>query len=142
VSRPPVAHTHLAIDAARVGAAVEIEPGRRAVARLRLRPEMAADERGLVHGGFVFGLADYAAMLAVDEPWVVLAGAEVSFVAPAVVGQTLEAVAEVETVEGRRRRVRVRVARGADEILHGTFRCVVPEAHVLDRAARAARPAR
>jgi acyl-coenzyme A thioesterase PaaI-like protein len=33
--------------------------------------EMAADSRGLVHGGFTFGLTDHAAMLAVNEPTVV-----------------------------------------------------------------------
>lgn len=32
---------------------------------------MAADEYRLVHGGFIFGLADYAVMLAINEPTVV-----------------------------------------------------------------------
>jgi acyl-coenzyme A thioesterase PaaI-like protein len=43
---------------------------------------MAADQRGLVHGGFTFGLADYAAMVAVNDPNVVLGAAEVRFLAP------------------------------------------------------------
>jgi len=43
---------------------------------------MAADARGLVHGGFTFGLADYAAMLAVNEPTVVLASAQTKLITP------------------------------------------------------------
>ena len=132
MTAPPQPRTHLAIDRRWVGEPVELAAGERAVARLALHDGMAADERGLVHGGFVFGLADYAAMLAVDDPLVVLAGAEVRFVRPCVVGETLEAVAEVESSEGRRRTVRVRVLRGAEEILSGSFRCFVPERHVLE----------
>lgn len=95
---------------------------------------MRADEHGLVHGGFVFGLADHAAMLAVDEPTVVLAAAEVRFTAPVEVGERLEAHAEVEWSEGRKRRVAVTVRRAAaagEAVLTGSFECYVPEQHVL-----------
>ncbi len=73
---------------------------------------MAADERGLVHGGFVFGLADYAAMLAVNHPNVVLASAEVRFLKPVVVGERLVAEAWVEETDGRKSRVQVEVRAG------------------------------
>ncbi|RMD86986.1 MAG: thioesterase, partial [Alphaproteobacteria bacterium] len=53
--------THLAISPRLVGVPVSIEDGM-ATARLVTTAEMAADEVGLVHGGFVFGLADYAGM--------------------------------------------------------------------------------
>jgi acyl-coenzyme A thioesterase PaaI-like protein len=43
---------------------------------------MVVDAHGLVHGGFVFGLADYAAMLAVNDPNVVLGAAEARFLKP------------------------------------------------------------
>ena len=49
-------------------ATVRPSPSNRAVAALTTDPEMAADDRGLVHGSFTFGLADYAAMLAVNDP--------------------------------------------------------------------------
>ena len=39
-------------------------------------PVMSADDRGLTHGGFYFGMADYAAMLAVNDPNVVLGSAD------------------------------------------------------------------
>jgi acyl-coenzyme A thioesterase PaaI-like protein len=48
---------------------------------------MAVDDRGLVHGGFVFGLADHAAMLAVNDPNVVLGAASTRFLKPVRVGE-------------------------------------------------------
>ena len=48
---------------------------------------MAADGRGLVHGGFTFGLADFAAMCAVNDPNVVLGAATCKFLAPVQVGR-------------------------------------------------------
>ncbi len=68
--------THRRLDPRLCGAPVEVADGRADVALIP-GPEMAADDSGLVHGGFVFGLADHAAMLAVNQPNVVLAGAEV-----------------------------------------------------------------
>lgn len=126
------ARTHLAIDARLVGVAEEIAPGR-AVVSLVATPAMAADERGLVHGGFVFGLADYAAMLAVNEPLVVLAAAECRFLAPAAVGDRLVATAERLSVAGRRHAVRVEVARAATTLFEGSFDAAVPGTHVLAR---------
>lgn len=94
---------------------------------------MAVDDRALVHGGFVFGLADYAAMLAVDDPNVVLGSADVRFLKPVVVGEPLVAEAVVESEAGKKRAVRVVVTRGADEVLTGTFTCYVLEHHVLEK---------
>ena len=65
-------------------------------------PEMAVDAAGLVHGGFVFGLADHAAMLAVNDPYVVLGSAAVRFLRPVRVGERLIA----EARRGDRRDVR------------------------------------
>jgi acyl-coenzyme A thioesterase PaaI-like protein len=102
---------------------------------LETSDEMCADERGLIHGGFVFGLADYAAMLAINEPNVVLGSAETRFLSPVVVGESLHATARVLSVDGKRHRVEVHVARqsGAQErVFEGTFVCFVPTQHVLD----------
>lgn len=94
-------------------------------------PEMAADEAGLVHGGFVFGLADYAAMLAVNHPHVVLAGATVRLYKPVAVGERLVAEAEVGETSGRRAKVTVEVLRGGEVVMSGTFDCATLEHHVL-----------
>jgi acyl-coenzyme A thioesterase PaaI-like protein len=129
----PAPATHLAIDRRLCGRPLELAPGRARV-ELTTVPEMAADERGLVHGGFVFGCADYAAMLAVGHPLVVLAGAEVRYLAPVAVGETVTAEARVTAEEGRRVEVEVTVERGGAAVFTGAFRCAVPARHVLDRA--------
>ncbi len=123
--------THEKISPALCGRPLELRDGFARVV-LDLTPEMAADDRGLVHGGFTFGLADYAAMLAVNEPTVVLASAETKFLAPTVVGDRLEADATVERVDGRKRSVTVTVRRAGAPVMEGQFLAVVPDRHILD----------
>jgi len=123
-------NTHLSIDRRLCGEPLELGEGTARVALFAL-PEMAVDDRGLVHGGFVFGLADYAAMLAVNDPHVVLAGADVRFLMPVVVGEQLVAEAWVEETDGRKSRVRVEVVRDGDTVMSGDFRCVTLARHVL-----------
>lgn len=132
--------THEAIDRRLCGEPVEIEAGR---ARLRVTTgsEMAADAHGLVHGGFVFGLADHAAMLAVNHPHVVLGKAEMRFLAPVTVGEELVAEARVGKRDGAKIPVSVEVRRregqegnGDGELVAtGELVCFTPERHVLDR---------
>lgn len=122
--------THLAISPRWVGEMVEIAPGR-VVARLVTDPEMCADSQGLVHGGFAFGLADYAAMLAVNEPTVVLGAAESRFLAPVRCGEVLLATAEVVESSGRRNKVRCTVVTDRP-VLEATFTCFVLDRHVLE----------
>jgi uncharacterized protein (TIGR00369 family) len=125
---PP--QTHLAVSPRLVGTPVEVADG---AARVELTtvPEMAADEQGLVHGGFVFGLADYAAMLAVNHPHVVLGSSEVRFLKPVRVGERLAASAEIVERTGKKIRVQATVRRGEEEVLTGSFLCFTPERHVL-----------
>jgi uncharacterized protein (TIGR00369 family) len=123
-------NTHPSIDRRLCGEPIELGEGTARVA-LTAVPEMAVDARGLVHGGFVFGLADYAAMLAVNDPHVVLAGAEVRFLKPVVVGEQLMAEAWVEEGEGRKSKVRVEVFRDGEAVMSGDFRCVTLAQHVL-----------
>jgi acyl-coenzyme A thioesterase PaaI-like protein len=124
--------THLAISPVLVGEPMEIGSGT-AVARLETRREMCADERGLVHGGFTFGLADYAAMLAVNDPYVVLGGAEMKFLAPVRCGEILIARAEVREERGKKRLVECRVFVGERPVFEGMFACFVLGGHVLDQ---------
>lgn len=123
--------THRAIDARLVGVVEGLGEGTSRV-HLTCLPEMAADDRGLVHGGFTFGLADYAAMVAVNDPNVVLGAAEVRFLAPVRVGQRAVAQARVEEVKGRKRAVSVAVEADGVKVLEGTFTAFVLDRHVLD----------
>jgi len=129
---PDPIHTHRALDRTLCGKPVSVAPGTAEVA-LVATAKMAADERGLVHGGFVFGLADHAAMLAVNEPNVVLVRSEVRFVAPVAVGDRLIARAHVEAPGpgGTRPVVAAEVRVGEKTVFEGTFHCAVPSRHVL-----------
>ena len=92
---------------------------------------MAVDETGLVHGGFLFGLADYAAMIAVNHPNVVLGASEVRFLKPVKVGDVVVAEGRVTEVSGKKQIVSVNVVNGGAEVFKGEFTCIVPDAHVL-----------
>ena len=127
--------THERIAPQLCGTPVELTAGRARVT-LDVTAEMAADARGLAHGGFTFGLADYAAMLAVNEPTVVLAGATLKFLGPEVVGDRVEAEAAVERSEGKKRWVKVVVRRGGQPMLEGELFAVVPDRHILDAGGR------
>lgn len=124
--------THERIAPHLCGRPVELDDGRARVV-LEATAEMAADARGLVHGGFTFGLADYAAMLAVNEPTVVLATARLTFLGPVVVGDRVEAEAAVERREGKKRWVKVVVRRAGVAVLEGELLAVVPDTHILAR---------
>lgn len=124
--------THQAIDPALCGRPISVEQGHSRVS-LSTTQNMAADDTGLVHGGFVFGLADYAAMIAVNHPNVVLGAAEVKFLKPVRTQQTLIAEARVEEVQGKKHWVAVSVTLQDDgeSVFQGMFTCFVLEKHVL-----------
>lgn len=123
--------THLKINPELCGEVVKLEVGR-AVVELVATPAMAADERGLVHGGFVFGLADYAAMLAVNDPNVVLGAAQARFLVPVAVEQTIVGYAEVGEEKGKKRTVEAYAMVGDVEVFRATFTAFVLEQHVFD----------
>lgn len=122
--------THEHIDRSLCGEPVAIGEGTSEV-RLGCASRMAADASGLVHGGFIFGMADYAAMLAVNHPNVVLGGAETRFLKPSRTGDVLIAKAQDQTPQERKHIVKVDVFSDEDVVFTGTFTCFVPKQHVL-----------
>lgn len=122
--------THLKISQTLCGTPVEVKKGMSRVA-LPATEEMAADDMGLVHGGFVFGLADYAAMIAVNHPNVVLGGADIKFLKPVRVGETVIAEASVIEEKGKKQVVRVTAASGNVRVFEGELTCFVLDQHVL-----------
>ena len=78
-------NTHLNINTALCGKVTKLEANYAEVL-LHTTQQMSADEQGLVHGGFIFAAADYAAMSAVNDPYVVLGASASKFVAPVKVG--------------------------------------------------------
>ena len=123
--------THLGIDADLVGTPQSVGDGQ-AVVSLVGRPDMRADDRDLVHGGFTFGLADYAAMLAVNDPNVVLGAASTRFLAPVRVGESMVATATCRGSRGRKHTVEVTVQVDGRDVMTGEFTCFVLDRHVLD----------
>ena len=123
--------THRLASMCLVGEVVELKDGYSRV-RLECGPEMAVDEKGLIHGGFTFGCADLAAMVAVNHPNVVLGRAEVNFTKPVQVGDTIEAEARVVKISGKKHVVDVVVRKEDVTVLDGRFYCYVLEKHVLD----------
>lgn len=125
-------HTHLGLNPALCGEVVACGPGVATVV-LSTSPVMVADAEGLVHGGFVFGAADHAAMVAVNDPNVVLGAAESRFTAPVRVGATVVCEARVTGEKGRKRSVNVRCLVGEDAVMEGVFTAFVLDAHVLSQ---------
>jgi acyl-coenzyme A thioesterase PaaI-like protein len=123
--------THQSIDAELCGNPIELKTNSSKIEFIATQ-RMAADQSGLVHGGFIFGLADYAAMLAVNDPNVVLGSAEVKFIKPVKVNESLLAEAKVISSEGMKHIVNVWVKRETDTVFTGEFICFVLKKHVLD----------
>ncbi len=122
--------THPKIHLGLCGVPVAMSKGHARV-ELLTTPEMGVDDRGLVHGGFVFGLVDHAAMLAVNDPLVVLGSAETRFLAPVKVGDLVIATATRREQVGRKHLIDVEARVGDQVVLTGTLTTFVLKEHVL-----------
>jgi len=122
--------THQRIDQSLCGTLVELRPG---FARVELETsrDMVVDEMGLVHGGFTFAAADFAAMAAVNDPNVVLVSSECRFLSPVKVGDTVVFEAKELYKEARKRNIHVVGYFEDIKVFEGEFMAVVLERHVL-----------
>ncbi|MBF0100876.1 MAG: thioesterase [Desulfobacterales bacterium] len=125
--------THQCIDQRLCGRSIELIKDQSRI-EFVAQPDMAADETGLVHGGFIFGLADYAAMLAVNHPNVVLGSAQVKFIQPVRVGDALISEATVTQASGKKKTVHVIVKKEDQLVFEGELICFTLEKHVLSQA--------
>lgn len=94
-------------------------------------PEMIADDVGLIHGGFIFNAADYAAMLAVNEKNVVLVASDCQFLSPVKYHDEVNVIAKVRHKEGRKRNVHVTAFVLDIKVFEGEFKTVITDRHVL-----------
>ena len=124
-------NTHLKINQGLCGTPVELGEGY-AVVSLEAKENMVADEKGLIHGGFIFGLADYASMLAVNHPNVVLAKAEVKFLKPVKLGDVMTSYAKIQKIDNNKYNVEAFVNVNDIKVFEGVFLCVVTPKHVLE----------
>lgn len=123
--------THQGINSEFCGKPLAVNEGYSRVELLTTQ-HMAVDAKGLVHGGFIFGLADYAAMIAVNHPNVVLGSAEVKFIKPVSVGERVVAEAKVDFIENTKSKVYVSATRNDEKVFDGVFICFNLDKHVLD----------
>ena len=124
--------THESIDEKYSGKCIDLIPGKRSIVTLKTEDFMRADNKGLIHGGFTFSLADYATMIAVNHPNVVLVNANVKFTSPVRVGDVLIAKAHVYRKSGNKYFVEVSIQRNEKTVFVGKFKCLTLKFHVLD----------
>ncbi len=125
-----VQKTHLKINSKLCGEVVKLARGYAKIA-LHTDSKMVADEEGLIHGGFIFGAADFAAMCAVNDPNVVLTGSSCRFLAPSAKGDVIEFEATVSEQEAVKAVVEVvGHCRGRD-VFTGSFKTYITKEHVL-----------
>lgn len=122
--------THLKLDKQLSGEVVALKKGYAKI-KLKTSMNMAADDEGLVHGGFLFCAADFAAMAAVNDPFVVLAKSETRFLAPVEVGDIVFLEGEIIEDTGRKQSVEVVGIVEDKKVFTGTFYTAVLQNHVL-----------
>jgi len=125
-----IIQTHERINQNLSGEVIKIESGYVEL-RLTTTLEMLADDVGLIHGGFIFAAADYAAMLAVNERNVVLVASDCQFLSPVKLHDEVNVIARVRNKEGRKRNVHVEAFVHEIKVFEGEFKTVITEKHVL-----------
>ena len=125
--------THLLASKKLIGSVLSIE-NNSATVKLTITNEMIVDTYNLSHGGFVFGLADYSAMLAINKPTVVLGKATTKFLKPVVLNDEVTAVATVIGNSNEKKiTVSVVVKNQKNEfVFEGEFVCFVLDKHILE----------
>ncbi len=129
-AEPILVKTHELINNELNGEIIKLEVGYVEV-RLTTTSEMVADDIGLIHGGFIFSAADYAAMLAVNEKNVVLVGSECQFLSPVKFHDEVNFVAKVRHKDGKKRNVHVEAHVLDIKVFEGEFKTVITDKHVL-----------
>ena len=123
-------NTHLHINTSLCGKVTKLQENYAEVL-LYTSQQMVADSQGLVHGGFIFGAADYAAMSAVNDPYVVLGASSSKFIAPVKVGDAVLCKASVVNTQGRKSGVEVEAFVNGKLVFEGSFTTFVLSSHVL-----------
>ena len=123
-------NTHLNINTSLCGKVTKLDSNYAEVL-LHTTQYMTADIQGLVHGGFIFGAADYAAMSAVNDPYVVLGASASKFIAPVKVGDAVLCKATVVSEKGNKKVVEVQAFVNEKLVFEGTFTTFVLAKHVL-----------
>jgi len=122
--------THYLANQALVGILDELEAGYAKVL-FTATEDMVVDKRGMIHTGFIFGSANFAAMAAVNLPTAILVVSKTNFLAPISVND--EAVFEARALHKDTRKRTIHVIGYVHNIkfFEGEFTVVVLEHHPL-----------
>ena len=128
-----IQNTHLLASEELIGKVIDIKENTAKVT-LKITQKMVVVSYGLAHGSFVFGLADYAAMVAINQPTVVLGKAETKFIKPVILNDEVTAIATITEQNGKKITVSTVVNNAKNEIVfEGIFICFVLEKHILEK---------
>lgn len=122
--------THLGLNKAYGGDIVSLKKGHAKV-EFSTSKEMSVDPLHMVHNGFIFGSASYAAILAVNEPNVVIAEAHVRFLSAVTIGKKIVFEATSSHTTTRSRDIKVKGMQGDIKIFEGDFKTVILDRHPL-----------
>lgn len=122
--------THTKIKNTLVGNLTEFKKGFAKVV-LQTTSDMVVDEFGLIHSGFIFGSAEYAAVASINEENVIVIGCRAKFFAPAKLGNFIEFEAKGRFEEARKREIKVIGKINDIKVFEGIFHAVLLEKHIL-----------
>ncbi len=122
--------THKRVNSAFSGSITALEENHSKVNLLTTK-DMTTDELGLVHSGFIFSAASYAAAVSINQENTIIIGSKVSFLAPAKVGDNIEFEAKVKFEDLRKREISVIGKINDIRVFQGVFHAVVLEKHIF-----------
>lgn len=102
-----------------------------ALVRLNCTEEMVADQKGLIHSGFLFSSASYAALTAVNEKNAVIAVSKANFLSPLKLGDVVDFRARAFQNTGRKRVVEVIGTLRQNKVFEAEFSIVILDRHIL-----------
>ncbi len=122
--------THKKVRSTLSGNIIHMEKGH-AKTTLQTTKEMSVDDLGLIHSGFIFGAAEYAAVVSINEENLVIIGAKSKFLAPAKNGDLIEFEAIAKFEDARKREIKVTGSINEIKIFDGIFQAIILEKHIL-----------
>ncbi|WP_458701545.1 PaaI family thioesterase [Sulfurospirillum sp. 1307] len=122
--------THNKINSSLCGTIISLDSGY-AKTTLQTTKEMIVDELGLIHSGFIFGAADFAAAASVNEENIVIIGAKTKFMAPTKLGDLITFEARAKFEDARKREIKVIAHINEIKVFEGIFQAIVLEQHIF-----------
>ncbi len=112
------------------GRLIELKPGYAKIS-LKTSTNMIADDKGLIHSGFLFCAANFAAMACVNDPYAFPLNSEVSFLSPVKNGDMIIFEAYEKYQNEKKKEIEVKGLLDDIKVLTATFTVLIFEEHIL-----------